>query len=512
MADMSSPPTERRRTALVGLLLASVFAVATCGLIYELLAGTIASYLLGDSVTQFSIVIGTYLFAMGVGSWCSRYVKRDELRLFIRVEILVALLGGWSAAGLFLLFPLVEQFRPILYGLVFVIGFLVGLEIPLLMRILRDRFDFSETVSNVLTFDYVGALAASLLFPMLLVPQLGLIRTGLMFGLLNVGVALLLLLLVPARASLMRERILALVVMASLIAGFLAADRIQRWSEIAAYGERVIYATSSPYQRLVLTRHDDDIRLYLNGNLQFSSRDEYRYHEALVHPAMGRVARPANVLILGGGDGLAAREVFRHPGVRSVTLVDLDPAMTRLFSQTGLLRALNGDALTDKRMHVVNADAFRWVRETQARFDVIIVDFPDPVDFSVGKLYTETFYRMLRPHLAPGGMAVIQSTSPLVAPAAFWTVAQTLEAAGFQTRPYHVYVPSFGEWGFILAGLADPGTTTRLLPGNRFLSDATARQALFFPLDMARRPVPVNRLDNQALVRSFAEEWARYEG
>lgn len=510
--DDTPPPTERRRTALVGLLLASVFAVATCGLIYELLAGTIASYLLGDSVTQFSIVIGTYLFAMGVGSWCSRYVKRDELRLFIRVEILVALLGGWSAAGLFLLFPLVEQFRPILYGLVFVIGFLVGLEIPLLMRILRDRFDFSETVSNVLTFDYVGALAASLLFPMLLVPHLGLIRTGLMFGLLNVGVALLLLLLVPARARLMRERILALVVMASLIAGFLAADRIQRWSEIAAYGERVIYATSSPYQRLVLTRHDDDIRLYLNGNLQFSSRDEYRYHEALVHPAMGRVARPANVLILGGGDGLAAREVFRHPGVRNVTLVDLDPAMTRLFSQTGLLRALNGDALIDKRMRVVNADAFRWIRETKARFDVIIVDFPDPVDFSVGKLYTETFYRMLRPHLAPGGMAVIQSTSPLVAPAAFWTVAQTLEAAGFQTRPYHVYVPSFGEWGFILAGLGDPGTETRLLPGNRFLSDTTARQAFFFPLDMARRPVPVNRLDNQALVRSFAEEWARYEG
>jgi Predicted spermidine synthase with an N-terminal membrane domain len=512
MADTSSPPTQRRRTALVGLLLASVFAVATCGLIYELLAGTIASYLLGDSVTQFSIVIGTYLFAMGMGSWCSRYVRRDELRLFIRVEILVALIGGWSAAGLFLLFPLVEQFRPILYGLVFVIGFLVGLEIPLLMRILRDRFDFSETVSNVLTFDYVGALAASLLFPMLLVPHLGLIRTGLMFGLLNVGVALLLLLLVPARANLTKERILALVVMASLVVGFLAADRIQRWSEIAAYGERVIYATSSPYQRLVLTRHDDDIRLYLNGNLQFSSRDEYRYHEALVHPAMGRVARPANVLILGGGDGLAAREVFRHPGVRSVTLVDLDPAMTRLFSQTGLLRALNGDALTDRRMHVVNADAFRWVRETKARFDVIIVDFPDPVDFSVGKLYTETFYRMLRPHLAPGGMAVIQSTSPLVAPAAFWTVAQTLEAAGFQTRPYHVYVPSFGEWGFILAGLADPGMTTRLLPGNRFLSDATARQALFFPLDMARRPVPVNRLDNQVLVRSFAEEWARYEG
>ncbi|MES2158998.1 MAG: polyamine aminopropyltransferase [Pseudomonadota bacterium] len=509
---MAEQPRAPGRSTLVALLLASVFAVATCGLIYELLAGTIASYLLGDSVTQFSTVIGTYLFAMGVGSWCSRYVKRDELRLFIRVEILVALLGGWSAAGLFLLFPLVEQFRLILYCLVFVIGFLVGLEIPLLMRILRDRFDFNETVSNVLTFDYVGALAASLLFPLLLVPHLGLIRTGLMFGLLNVGVALLLLMLLPGRARLLRERVSALLVAASLIAGFVLAERIQRWSEIAAYGERVIYATSSPYQRLVLTRKDDDVRLYLNGNLQFSARDEYRYHEALVHPAMGRVAHPRNVLILGGGDGLAAREVFRHPGVRSVTLVDLDPAMTRLFSHTALLTALNRNALTDPRMHIVNADAFRWIRAAQARFDVIIVDFPDPVDFSVGKLYTESFYRMLRPRLAPGGVAVVQSTSPLVAPAAFWTVATTLEAAGFQTRPYHAYVPSFGEWGFILAGQADPGMQVALLPTNRFLSAAVAAQAMIFSPDMARRPVPVNRLDNQALVRSFAQEWARYEG
>jgi len=512
MVEQPPAMAERRRTTLVGLLLASVFAVATCGLIYELLAGTIASYLLGDSVTQFSTIIGTYLFAMGVGSWCSRYVKRDELRLFIRVEILVALLGGWSAAALFLLFPLVEQFRLILYLLVFAIGFLVGLEIPLLMRILRERFDFSETVSNVLTFDYVGALAASLLFPLLLVPHLGLIRTGLMFGLLNVGVALLLLLLIPDRRRLMRERVLALLVTASLIVGFLLAEHIQRWSEIAAYGERVIYAVSSPYQRLVLTRRDDDIRLYLNGNLQFSSRDEYRYHEALVHPVMGRVARPANVLILGGGDGLAAREVFRHRDVKHVTLVDLDPAMTGLFSRTELLTSLNGHALTDPRMRVVNADAFRWVRQAKARFDVIIVDFPDPVDFSVGKLYTESFYRMLHPLLARGGVAVIQSTSPLVAPAAFWTVAQTLEAAGFRTRPYHVYVPSFGEWGFILAGESNPGVTTRLLPGNRFLSAQAARQAMIFPPDMARRSVPVNRLDNQALVRSFAEEWARYEG
>jgi spermidine synthase len=506
--DAVRPP----QRGLAGLLLASVFAVATSGLIYELLAGTIASYLLGDSITQFSTVIGTYLFAMGVGSWCSRYVKGNELALFVRVELLIALIGGFSAAGLFALFPLVEQFRLLLYGLVFVIGYLVGLEIPLLMRILKHRFAFAETVSNVLTFDYVGALAASILFPLLLVPHLGLIRTGLFFGLVNALVGLALVLMVGRGRRLLGDLIAGGLIVALLIAGFVMAERIQRWSEIASYGEQVIYAVSTPYQRIVLTRHEDDLRLYLNGNLQFSSRDEYRYHEALVQPAMGRVASPRNILILGGGDGLAAREVFRYPSVRQVTLVDLDPAMTRLFTRTALLAGLNRRSFSDPRMHVVNADAFRWVREAKGRYDVVIVDFPDPVDFSVGKLYTDSFYRMLRDRIAPGGMAVIQSTSPLVAPRSFWTIAATLEDVGFATRSYHAYVPSFGEWGFTLAALHPIEGTAALPRGNRFLSAGTAERLFDFPPDMARRPAAPNRLDNQLLVRLFAEEWAPYEG
>lgn len=511
MTELPATEGHERQRGLAGVLLASVFAVATSGLVYELLAGTIASYLLGDSVTQFSTVIGTYLFAMGVGSWCSRYVKRDELALFIRVELLIALIGGFSATALFVLFPLVEQFRVLLYGLVFVIGYLVGLEIPLLMRILEDRFAFAETVSNVLTFDYVGALAASLLFPLLLVPHLGLIRTGLFFGFVNAMVGMALILMIGKGRSLLCDLIAGLAIALMLVAGFLFSDRIQRWSEIAAYGEQVIYAVSTPYQRIVLTRHQDDLRLYLNGNLQFSSRDEYRYHEALVQPAMGRVVHPENVLILGGGDGLAAREVFRYPTVRHVTLVDLDPAVTQLFGRTEPLSALNRHSLTDPRMHVINADAFRWVREAKARYDVVIVDFPDPVDFSVGKLYTESFYRIMRDRLAPGGMAVIQSTSPFVAPRSFWTIAATLEAAGFQTRSYHAYVPSFGEWGYTLAALHPIAGEARMPPGNRFLSPGTAERLFDFPPDMARRPVTPNRLDNQILVRLFAEEWAPYE-
>ncbi len=502
----------KRPTPLVIALLASVFVVATCGLVYELLASTIASYLLGDSVTQFSTVIGTYLFAMGIGSWLSRYVTKGELALFVRVELLIALIGGTSAAVLFMLFPVVSSFRVALYGIVFVIGALVGLEIPLLMRILRGQFSFGDVVSNVLTFDYVGALAASLLFPLVLVPMLGLVRTGFLFGLLNVTVAIALLFVLPRAKALRADKAIAFVLAALLGAGMVWAERLQHMAEAAGYAENVVYATSTPYQRIALTRNGDDLRLYLNGNLQFSSRDEYRYHEALVHPAMGRVAHPAHVLILGGGDGLAAREVLRHPDVKHVTLVDLDPEMTRLFSTSAMLTQINKGSLTDPRMTVINADGFRWLREAKARYDVIIVDFPDPVDFSVGKLYTDAFYRELARVLAPGGVVAVQSTSPLVAPKAFWTVATTMESVGFSTRAYHAYVPSFGEWGFTLAALGPIPTAVKLPSGNRFLSPETESRLFDFPPDMARRPVEVNRLDNQALVRVFASEWAKYEG
>jgi spermidine synthase len=508
-ADAPAQPGPRH---LAVILLLSVLVVATCGLIYELLAGTLASYLLGDSVTQFSTVIGTYLFAMGIGSWLSRYVRGDEMGVFVRVEILIALIGGWSAAGLFLLFPLTYDFRIALYALVLVIGTLVGLEIPLLIRILRHRFALRELVSNVLTYDYVGALIASLLFPLVLVPWLGMIRTGFVFGLANVAIAIALLVALRHDRRIGFDLGAALVVTAMLLAGLAFAERLQRWSEISFYSEPIIYARSTPYQRIVMTRRGQDLRLYLNGNLQFSTRDEYRYHEALVWPVLGRVAEPAAVLILGGGDGLAAREVLKDDRVKSVTLVDLDPEMTRLFRDTPQLAALNAGALSSSRVRVVNADAFRWVRAQRGRYDAVIVDFPDPTEFSLGKLYTESFYREVARLLAPDGMMTVQSTSPMVAPNSYWTVATTLEAAGFSARGYHAYVPSFGDWGFTLAAHRPIGAIAALPPGLRFLEPETERLMFDFPPDMARRPTPVNRLDNQAMVRSFAQEWSNFEG
>ncbi len=494
------------------VLLISVFVVATCGLIYELIAGTLASYLLGDSVTQFSTVIGTYLSAMGVGSYLSRYCKERLLETFIKVEVLLALIGGSSAALLFLVFDVADSFRLALYGMVFLIGVLVGLEIPLLMRILKTRLEFSDLVSRVLSFDYLGALVASILFPLVLAPQLGLVRTAFLFGLLNNAVALWV--LVTLGQEIERRRALFVstwAVFAALLVGFIASDELVALAEAGAYAEPVIFSKSTPYQRIVLTKSKDDLRLYLNGALQFSSRDEYRYHESLVHPGLSAITSPRRVLILGGGDGLAAREALRYAGVERIVLIDLDREVTALFRASAMLTQLNGAALASSRVEVINEDAFEWVRHhPHERFDFVIIDLPDPSNYSVGKLYTTAFYRNLQKLLVPGARGVVQTTSPLLARRSFWCVEATLRAVGLKTLPYHSYVPSFGEWGFVLFSADDLRFGERYPSGLRYVSAETVAQMTTFPGDMSPVKVEVNRLDNQILVSYYDDEWSRY--
>jgi spermidine synthase len=488
----------------------TVVVVATAGLVYELVAAAAASYLLGDSLTQFSTVIGSYLFAMGVGSFLSRYLRRGLAARFVQIEILVGLVGGWTATLLFVAFGHTAHFRVVLYGLVVLIGVLVGLEIPLLLRLLRDRLAFRELVAQVLSLDYVGALAASILFPLLLVPHLGLIRTSLLVGLANAAVGLWSTWIFRGQlAAPGYLRAFAVVAVLGLGGGAVAAERITEWSEDRLYADDIILARTTPYQRIVLTRWGDDLRLFLNGHLQFSSRDEYRYHEALVHPALAAHRRPRHVLVLGGGDGLAVREILKYGAVERVTLVDLDPEMTRLFADNPLLAAVNGRALSDPRVRVANADAFVWLAEARDLFDVVIADFPDPHSFSLGKLYSRTFYRVLRARLAPDGLFVQQATSPMFARRAFWCIVETVRSAGLDVRPYHAYVPSFGEWGFVLAGTARWKLPHAYPPGLRFLTvEATA--ALFaFPPDMGAVPVDVNRLDNQVLVHYYGGDWQK---
>ncbi|HLP92512.1 MAG TPA: polyamine aminopropyltransferase [Saprospiraceae bacterium] len=495
------------------LLLFSVFVIATCGLVYELVAGALASYLLGDSVRQFSFVIGIYLFSMGVGSYLAKYLNNNLLDKFIDIEILVGLVGGFSSVILFWLFDYHTHFELVLYSLVFITGCLVGVELPLLMTLLQDRVAFKDLVSNVLSFDYVGALIASLLFPLVLVPKLGLLRTSLFFGLLNVGIALALIFLLKKEIkNAFGLRVRAWLAFSMLLTAFVFADRILSFSEEKLYNEDVIFHQSSAYQRIVLTRVRNELKLYLNNNLQFSSRDEYRYHEALVHPAMSLAPRVERVLVLGGGDGLAVREILKYDSVQEVVLVDLDGKMTDLFQHNEMLKSLNAQSLTNPKVKVINADAFIWLRENKTPFDVAIVDFPDPSNYSVGKLYTRNFYETLRAAIRPEGIVVVQSTSPFFAPRSFWCVERTMHTVFQEVRPYHIYVPSFGEWGFMLAA---PETSIvhraplRRVDGLKFY-DFELGKYDDFPADMQKNDVEINRLDNQILVRYFDEEWSKY--
>jgi spermidine synthase len=493
------------------LLFVTVLVIATCGLIYELIVGALASYLLGDSITQFSTVIGGYLFAMGIGSYLSRFIDKGLAQRFVEIELGVALVGGLCAPLLFLTFTLTDVFHVALYGSVLVIGTLVGLEIPLLLRILKDQVQFKDLVSQVLTFDYLGALAASVTFPLLFVPKLGLVRTSLLFGLLNALVGLWSTwLLGPVLGNPTRLRVKAVGLSLFLVVGLALGDRLTTFYEDQLYADEVVHASNSPYQRIILTRGKRGFSLFLNGNLQFASIDEYRYHESLVHPALVRAGSVERVLILGGGDGLAAREVLRYPEVKSVTLVDLDPAITGLATDYRELAALNGHALSHPKMRVINTDAMKFLAEGEALFDAVIVDFPDPNNFSLGKLYTTGFYKLLKRRLAPDGVAVIQSTSPLFARRSFWCVNETLKAAGFRTEPYHALVPSFGEWGYVMVSHG-PVPRRRALPeGLSFLDDATLPSLTQFSPDMGPLPAEVNRLNNQVLVHYYEEEWSRW--
>ncbi len=512
-------PAAARTLGRPALLFANVLLIATCGLLYELLAGTLASYVLGDSVTQFSLIIGLYLSAMGVGAWLSGKITTGLARTFVEVELGVALLGGLSAPLLFLAFARLSWFRLALYGEVFAIGVLVGLEIPLLMRILKDELDFKDLVSRIFTFDYLGALIASLCFPLVLVPTLGLVRTSLCAGIINAGVGLwatsLLAPLIDPR-RLIGLRVRGGICLAILGVALVQADRLTTIAEDDLFVDEIVHARTTPYQRIVVTRGPAGFQLFLNGHLQFSSADEYRYHEALVHPPIVAADAPVRrVLVLGGGDGLAVREVLRHPGVERVTLVDLDAGVTELARSFPPLVALTANSLADPRVEIVHADAMIWLEDDPAThggaYDAAIVDFPDPNSYALGKLYTVRFYRLLARHLAPGGAASVQATSPLFARTSYWTIARTMEAAGLSVHPYHATVPSFGVWGFMLARRTPFAPPTVAPPGLRYLNDAALAALFALPADLGPVPVEPNRLDNQVLVRAYEQEWRRWE-
>ncbi|KXK60824.1 spermidine synthase [Micromonospora rosaria] len=522
-AGPETPTRPYWRLARASVLLA-VFVCAACGLVYELALVALGSYLIGDTVGQASIVLGVMVFAMGVGALAAKPFQHRAAAVFAAIELALALLGGLSVLGLYAAFAWLDLYGPALVGTAFVLGLLIGAEIPLLMVLLQRIREQAagSAVADLFAADYVGALLGGLAFPFLLLPMFGQLKGALVVGAVNAvaGVALV---FTVFRRDLSRRALGALtagtvVVFLCLCYAWVTARDFEVTARQQLYRDPVVHAERSRYQEIVLTRSVPepgrgvtDLRLFLNGDLQFSSMDEYRYHEALVHPALA--GSRGEVLVLGAGDGLAVREVLRYPDVDRVTVVDLDPAVVALARRDPQLRRLNGDAFDDPRVRVLHADAFTWLRDAADRFDAIVVDLPDPNETATAKLYTVEFYTLVRAVLADGGRIVVQGGSPYFAPRSYWSIEAAIREAGFTTVPYHVDVPSFGDWGFHLAA---PGTRTPALvlpsdaPDLRFLDAATLRAAATFPADRGRVEVPPSTLLHPHVLEYARTEWRGY--
>ncbi|MGC9544192.1 polyamine aminopropyltransferase [Streptomyces sp. UG1] len=522
-AAPSRPPAFQHTRGARFLLLFAVFLCAACGLVYELALTALGSYLIGNSVLQTSVVISVMVCAMGLGSLAAKPLRRRAVGAFALVEGVLALVGGLSVLVLYSAFAWLRVYTPAMIVVAVAVGVLIGAEIPLLMTLLQRirRQEADSAVADMFAVDYIGALVGGLGFPLWLLPTFGQLKGALVVGAVNAvaGVIVVVFLFRRQIRRWVRGALLAGVaaVLAVLGSAYVFADDLEVTARQRMYRDPIVHAETTPYQEIVVTRSTaftgaPDIRLFLNGDLQFSSVDEYRYHESLVHPALA--GSRARVLIMGGGDGLALREVMRYDDVRAVTLVELDPAMTRLARDFGPLRDLSRRALDDPRVTVVNADAFNWLRGARQRYDAVVIDFPDPDTAALAKLYSVEFYHLLGQVMTPHSRVMVQSGSPFFAPKTYWSIAKTIETAGYSTAEFQVDVPSFGNWGFVLAtpgrGTSPPLKLASDAPPLRYLDDAVLKAAAVFPVDRRRQDVRPSTLMDPAVLEYVLDEWRNY--
>ena len=429
----------------------SVFATGCAGIVAEFVLATLATYLAGNAVFQWTMVMSLMLFSMGVGSRISKAFQKHLLKTYILVEFCLSVLCASSAIIAYSLFSYVSNIHIVIYLLALVIGGLIGFEIPLVTRLNEDYEELRTNIASVMEKDYYGSLLGGLFFAFFALPYLGLTYTPIVLGAINFLVASILLF---SFLELVEKKKLVVaafgVCCLALICLGIFAKPLILFGEQRQYRDKIIYTQQTPYQKIVMTRWRDYHWLYINNQEQFSTFDEEKYHEPLVHPAMQLTAHRSRVLILGGGDGLALREVLKYGEVKSVTLVDIDPEMTRLAKQHPVLTSINQGAMNDNRVKVVNRDARAFLHNNTEFYGVIIIDLPDPDDVDLMHLYSLGFYALANRHLTPGGIMVTQATSPYFSPKAFWCIIKTIQSAGFTTLPYHNHVPTMGEWGWVL--------------------------------------------------------------
>jgi spermidine synthase len=444
-----------KKSAQSQILKVCIFATGLSGIVAEYVMATLASYLLGNAVLQWTLTVSLMLFAMGVGSRISKYIKTDLLDIFILIEFILSILCAVSALMAYLFSTLTFHIAIIIYLISMAIGFLIGLEIPIVTRLNNYFEDLRINISSVMEKDYYGALLGGVLFVFVALPYLGLTYTPIVLGSVNFLIATLL--FFKFHKLLAKKILLNIgVIIVPLIISILIflAEPIVLYGEQHKYRDRIIYQEQSKYQRIVVTEWNDHYWLYLNGNEQFSSYDEERYHEPLVHPALQIAANRENILILGGGDGLAAREILKYPDVKNLTLVDIDPAMTELGKTYPVFVNLNNSSLLNPKVEIINQDAYKYLLENNQIFDIILIDLPDPKTIDIARLYSVQFFKLVNRHLGMGGIIVTQATSPFFARKAFLCILKTVQSANFTATSYHNHIPTLGEWGWVM-GIKD---------------------------------------------------------
>lgn len=491
------------------LLLVTTLLISICSIIYELIISSISSYLQGDSITQFSITIGLYMTAMGIGSYLSKFIKEKLFNKFVFIELSVGILGGFSSLILFMANIYTDIYDLIMYALIIAIGIFVGLEIPILTRIIENNeSNVRENLANIFTFDYIGGLIGSIVFPLILFPKLGFITTTLLIGTINIFVALLIIVKYKENIENYKKvRWISIFVLIVILCFLFTGKIITNEIEEGLYRDDVILSEQTQYQKIVMTRHKDDVRLFLDGNLQFSTSDEYRYHEALVHIPMMYAKSHERVLVLGGGDGLAARELLKYDDVKEIVLVDIDKEMTDLCTNNQMISELNQDSLKSEKLKIINEDAYLFVQENQKKFDIIIIDFPDPNNENLNKLYTNVFYNYIKANLTEDGVMVCQSTSPYYAPKSFWCINKTIKTQFNTVIPYHLQVPTFGEWGFNLAFNGD-NEMSSLLVETKYLTEENIDALFCFGKDemIDLEGIEENNMFKPSLIIYYNEE------
>ena len=507
------------------ILKLALFATGLSGIVAEYVLSTLATYFLGDSVFQWTMIVSIMLFSMGFGSRLSRYLNKNLLQKFIYIEFTLSLLTAFVSVITYLASAYYGATGLVIYTLSILVGLLIGMEIPIVMRLNNAFEELKVNVSSVMEKDYYGSLLGGVFFAFIGLPYLGLTYTPFILGAINFMVACLLLVMLWTHLEHSVQRKVGLAsaaVLIILMAGAFTAKPIIDFGEELRYKDRVVFSEQTKYQKIIITQSQEDFWLFINGNQQLSSIDEVMYHEPLVHPVMRLSKTPHHVLVLGGGDGGAVREVLKYPEVEKITLVDLDPLMTELGKSHELLVEMNQRSLHHEKVEIINTDGYTWLEANQQYFDVIIIDLPDPKTVELGRLYAYEFYRLCYSRLRPHGLIITQAGSPYYAARAFQCIDKTMTEAGFTTVPLHNQVVTLGEWGWVMgAKEVEKGQLKKALQALSFDNIPTQwinHEAMTLITSFGKdlfvedgKTIEVNKIHNPVLYKYYLEgKWDLY--